>query len=60
MGISILSHWAVAKIDPRRRLKALKLDAANTQRFFYVIYPRQKARRKSVNYFLDFIKEYKG
>jgi DNA-binding transcriptional LysR family regulator len=59
MGISIVSDWAIMKIDPSRKIKALKINSPNAQRFLYVIYPRQKTRRKSVNNFMEFLKNYK-
>lgn len=57
MGISIVSNWAIKKADPHRRIRSLKIDDPGATRFFYIIYPRQKSRRKAVESFLDFIKE---
>ncbi|MEA4923844.1 MAG: selenium metabolism-associated LysR family transcriptional regulator [Syntrophomonadaceae bacterium] len=55
MGISIVSRWAIKRIE-HRKLKAIKLDDPNTSRALYVIYPRQKVRRKSVTNFLEYLK----
>lgn len=55
MGISIVSRWAIKRIE-HRKMKALKLDELDAKRFLYVIYPRQKVRRKSVNNFLEYLK----
>lgn len=58
VGISIMSDWAIKKIDTRRKIKALKINSSNAQRSIYIIFPRQKARRKSVNSFLEFIRNF--
>lgn len=58
MGISIISRWAVTKIDKNRSIKTLGIDTKNVRRLFYIIYPHQKSRRKSVNSFLEFLKQY--
>ncbi len=55
MGISIVSRWAIKRIE-HRKMKALKLDEPDAKRFLYVIYPRQKIRRKTVNNFLEYLK----
>jgi len=55
MGISIVSRWAIKRIE-QRKIKAVKLDEIDAKRFLYVIYPRQKVRRKSVNNFLEYLK----
>jgi Transcriptional regulator len=55
MGISIVSRWAIKRIE-HRKIKAIKLDDANAKRFLYVIYPRQKVRRKSVTNFIEYLK----
>ncbi|WP_054696634.1 selenium metabolism-associated LysR family transcriptional regulator [Syntrophomonas palmitatica] len=57
MGISIVSKWAAERIDPHRKIKSSRIADAAIKRHFYVIYPRQKHRRKSVQHFLEFIKE---
>lgn len=56
MGISIVSRWAIKKFEQHKKIKYLKLNEDEAKRFFYVIYPRQKIRRKSVNIFLDYLK----
>ncbi len=57
IGISIVSSWAIGKAYPHRRVKSLKLKGPGSTRYFYIIYPRQKSRRKAVENFLQFIKE---
>lgn len=59
MGISIVSRWAVEGFHNRRGVRALPIREGIKQRSFYVIYPRQKTRRKSVNKMLDFLREEK-
>ncbi len=54
MGISIVSRWAIKRIE-QREMKSLKLDEIDAKRFLYIIYPRQKTRRKTVNNFLDYL-----
>ncbi len=56
MGISVVSRWALKK-DPYRKIKSIKIADPRANRFFYVIYPRQKSRRKSVNNFLEYLKK---
>lgn len=55
MGISIVSRWAIKRIE-QRKIKAIMLDEIDAKRFLYVIYPRQKVRRKSVINFLEYLK----
>lgn len=56
MGISIVSKWALKKY-PYRKIKSIKIADPKAKRFFYVIYPRQKSRRKSVNNFIEYLKK---
>ncbi len=56
MGISIVSKWALRK-DPYRKIKGVKIAEPSAKRSFYVIYPKQKSRRKSVNNFLEYLKK---
>ncbi|HOQ10071.1 MAG TPA: selenium metabolism-associated LysR family transcriptional regulator [Syntrophomonadaceae bacterium] len=56
MGISIISHWAIKRSENQRSLTSIKLTESGARRFLYVIYPRQKTRRKTVINFLDIIK----
>lgn len=58
MGIAIMSSWTIKRIDPHRKLKGIKISDSGASRFFYVVFPRQKARRKSVESFLDFVQKY--
>jgi DNA-binding transcriptional LysR family regulator len=57
MGISIVSRWAVKKAESYRKIRSVKISSPLVKRYFYVIYPRQKTRRKSVNNFLDYVKK---
>ncbi|HEX3012156.1 MAG TPA: selenium metabolism-associated LysR family transcriptional regulator [Syntrophomonadaceae bacterium] len=57
MGISVISGWAARTLDRTRKIKIIKIDDVNAVRDFYIIYPRQKTRRKSVNNFIEFIKK---
>ncbi|HZJ84270.1 MAG TPA: selenium metabolism-associated LysR family transcriptional regulator [Syntrophomonadaceae bacterium] len=56
MGISIVSKWALNR-EPYRKVQGIKITDQGAVRNFYVIYPKQKSRRKTVNSFLDFIKK---
>lgn len=58
MGISVVSRWAIKRIE-QRKMKAITLDEIDAKRYLYVIYPRQKVRRKTVNNFLDYLKSMK-
>ncbi|MDD4171084.1 MAG: selenium metabolism-associated LysR family transcriptional regulator [Syntrophomonas sp.] len=58
VGISIVSRWAIKRIE-QRKMKAITLDEIDAKRLLYVIYPRQKVRRKSVNNFLEYLKALK-
>lgn len=60
MGVTIMSRWAIKKLDPHRKIRGLTITNAGASRFFYVVYPRQKTRRRSVQSFLDFVQSYKG
>jgi DNA-binding transcriptional LysR family regulator len=57
MGVSIVSRWAVKKPDSYRKIRSIKISNPLVKRNFYVIYPRQKSRRKSVNNFLEYVKK---
>ena len=59
MGISLVSQWAVKKAENARKIKAMKVEGLEFKRNFYVVFPRQKQRRKSVDMFLDFLREAK-
>ena len=43
----------------QRKMKAITLDEVDAKRYLYVIYPRQKVRRKTVNNFLDYLRSMK-
>lgn len=55
VGISIVSRWAIKRIETRN-IKAIPLDEIDAKRYLYVIYPRQKVRRKSVSNFLEYLR----
>ena len=57
MGISIVSRWAVKKAETYRKIHSARISNPLVKRHFYVIYPRQKSRRKSVNNFLEYVKK---
>ncbi len=56
IGISIVSKWALKNFDNRNKIAVLKIKD-RIKRDFYVIYPHQKARRKIVNEFLDYLSQ---
>lgn len=60
MGISIISSWAIKRLGEQRKIYTIKIDDVIAKRYFYVIYPKQKTRRKSVEAFLDYIKQLDG
>lgn len=57
MGISVISSWAIKKLDQHRKIKSISIDDVNAKRLFYVVYPKQKTRRKSVEAFLSYIRQ---
>lgn len=57
MGVSIVSRWAVKKADSYRKIRSIKISEPLVKRNFYIIYPRQKSRRKSVNNFLEYVRK---
>ncbi len=59
MGISLVSQWAVKKAENVRNIKAVRVEGLELKRNFYVVFPKQKQRRKSVDMFLDFLREAK-
>ncbi|MGI6422297.1 MAG: selenium metabolism-associated LysR family transcriptional regulator [Syntrophomonadaceae bacterium] len=60
MGISIVSEWAIQRLDPHRKIVSLKIADEGARRYFYIIYPHQKKRRKSVLQFMEFLQNIKG
>lgn len=56
MGVSIVSAWAVNSPNAHRRIRSIAIKDPGAGRYFYVIYPRQKLRRRSVQSFLEYIK----
>lgn len=58
MGISIVSKWALSKAEASLKIAFLRLDQdSEVKRSFYVIYPRQKNRRRTVLEFISFIRQ---
>lgn len=58
MGISIVSRWVI-RPDASSRLCYLNLSEKEARRLFYIVLPKQKVRRNSVSYFLDYIRDWK-
>jgi DNA-binding transcriptional LysR family regulator len=56
MGISIISQWALKPSESRSGLACIKFSSQGS-RHFYIIYPHQKSRRKTVINFLDFLRK---
>ncbi|HHV76844.1 MAG TPA: LysR family transcriptional regulator [Syntrophothermus lipocalidus] len=57
MGISLVSEWAAKKAENSRKIRALKVKDIDFKRNFYVVFPKQKQRRKSVDLFLDYLRK---
>jgi DNA-binding transcriptional LysR family regulator len=60
IGISIVSEWAIKRLDPHRKVRSILIDSEEARRYFYIIYPQQKDRRKSATLLIDFLKSFKG
>jgi len=60
MGISIVSEWAVKRLDPHRRINSVTIADEGARRYFYIIYPHQKKRRRSVMQFMEFLQNIQG
>jgi DNA-binding transcriptional LysR family regulator len=60
MGISIVSRWVIRSDNPQSKLRYLSMTEKEARRLFYVILPRQKVRRKSVNQFIDYIQTWRA
>lgn len=56
MGISIISRWAINRVEEHRKFRSIVLVEDDARRYLYVIYPRQKSRRKTVTNFLEILK----
>ncbi|MGR6836292.1 selenium metabolism-associated LysR family transcriptional regulator [Syntrophomonas erecta] len=56
MGISIISRWAIKRVEEHRKFRSIALVEDDARRYLYVIYPRQKSRRKTVTNFLEILK----
>ena len=59
LGVSLVSVWAVNRAQKAGRLKSLRISGADFSRRFYVIFPRQKQRRRTVEAFLNFLRQVK-
>lgn len=57
MGISLVSYWGAREAEKAGKIKTLKINDVEFKRNLYVIFPKQKNRRKSVESFLEFLKE---
>ena len=60
MGISIVSRWVIRSDNPQSKLRYLSMTEKEARRLLYVILPRQKVRRKSVNQFIDYIQTWRA
>lgn len=56
MGISLVSAWAARRAENSGKIRSVKVEGVNLKRNFYVVFPRQKHRRKTVETFLEFLK----
>ena len=57
MGISIVSRWVI-RPDPSPKLCYISLQEKEARRLFYIVLPKQKVRRNSVNSFLEYIQNW--
>ncbi|KUG04722.1 transcriptional regulator, lysr family [hydrocarbon metagenome] len=60
MGISMVSDWAIQRLDPHRKIVSVPIADQGARRYFYIIYPHQKKRRKSVVQFMEFLQNLQG
>ncbi|MGE5543734.1 MAG: selenium metabolism-associated LysR family transcriptional regulator [Bacillota bacterium] len=56
MGLAMVSRYVASQWTRDDRVVALGIDGGAAKRDIYVIYPRQKNRRRTVDNFLDFLK----
>jgi len=56
MGLALVSRYAAPQLARNERVVALTIAGGAARRDIYVIYPRQKNRRRTVDNFLDFLK----
>lgn len=59
MGISIISEWAIKKLNPHPAIKNIFIAGGGTRRNFYIIYPQQKSRKKSAMLLIEFLRSFK-
>lgn len=57
LGISIVSSLVLPEWREKEKLVGLKLAGDVGKRHFYVVFPRQKHRRKTVDNFIAFLKQ---
>ncbi len=55
-GLTVASSWTRRNVESHRGLKVVPLADTGARRSFYVIYPRQKVRRRSVEQFIEYIR----
>jgi len=56
MGLALVSKHVAGKWAGNERVKVLSITGPAAKRDIYVIYPRQKNRRRTVDNFLDYLK----
>lgn len=56
MGLALVSSYAAQQWTRHNRIAALRIAGGVAKRDIYVIHPRQKNRRRTVDNFLDFLK----
>lgn len=59
LGIAMVSKFVAAKLTGSENLTAISIEDGIAKRDIYVIYPRQKHRRKTVDNFIYFLKNHK-
>ena len=56
IGLALVSQYVASQWTRNDKLVALRIAGGRAKRDIYVIYPRQKNRRRTVDNFLDFLK----
>ncbi len=56
LGLALVSRYVASQWTRNDKLVALPIAGGTAKRDIYVIYPRQKNRRRTVDNFLDFLK----
>lgn len=57
MGVSIVSRWVI-RPAASSKLSYIRLSEKEARRLFYIVLPKQKVRRNSVNQFLEYIQKW--